>query len=148
MEYNLYKDIFDNSTYGVFVTDLEGNFLEFNDKFCDVTGYSKSRLRDMNFEDLIPEDKKEASKKVVDMLVRTGFVNGERKYINGNSEIRYMYINTVRINGDRYLNYIYDTTKQKNLEKRLNRKKKEQKNISKVQIQYLLFLIKTAVSMI
>ena len=118
----------EEAPYGIYITDLEGHFLDLNKKTCEITGYSKHELKKMKFEELIPEDERPASRNAVEELIRTGFVHGERKFITSNNETKYMDIKTVRINDNEYLNYIYDVTEQKKLVENIKQERNKTKN--------------------
>jgi PAS domain S-box-containing protein len=52
----LLRAFFDNLTVGTAQVDLDGNFLEVNDRYCQITGYSRDVLLTMNRRDLIHPD--------------------------------------------------------------------------------------------
>ncbi len=51
-----YQGIFDASTDGVFVLDLDGNILEANPAACKLYGYTRDELRELGPKDLIHPD--------------------------------------------------------------------------------------------
>lgn len=51
-----YKDIFDMSSEGICIIDLEGNILEVNDSICKLTGYNDQELLTMNIFDIVKNE--------------------------------------------------------------------------------------------
>ena len=39
-----FRAAFEHAPIGMVITDLEGNFLEVNDAYCQITGYSREEL--------------------------------------------------------------------------------------------------------
>jgi PAS domain S-box-containing protein len=53
----LFRAFFDNVAVGTAQVDLQGGFLQVNDRYCQITGYSREELLHMNRRDVIhPED--------------------------------------------------------------------------------------------
>ncbi len=51
-EYTLYKKILETSMDGFWMVDKNGNILEVNDAYCELSGYSRRELLSMNIADL------------------------------------------------------------------------------------------------
>lgn len=51
-----YRALFDQSSEGIFLHDLEGNILDVNDKACMQLGYSQDELLRLNVFDLFPKN--------------------------------------------------------------------------------------------
>ena len=58
-----FKAIINNIREGYFEVDLEGNLTYFNDTLCNLTGFSKDELLDLNYKHLTDE---ESRKKIFD----------------------------------------------------------------------------------
>lgn len=41
-----FRSIFEQAAVGVALVNLDGNFIEFNQKFCDILGYSKAEIKE------------------------------------------------------------------------------------------------------
>ena len=48
------RGLFELSPLGIALTDMEGHYLEFNQAFVDITGYSESELKDLNSWEMTP----------------------------------------------------------------------------------------------
>jgi len=52
-----FRAVFEQAAVGFVHTDLEGNFLDVNQKFCEIIGYSREEMLARNFRDIThPED--------------------------------------------------------------------------------------------
>lgn len=61
--------IVENTPVGIDLLDMEGNFLEVNKAFCNLTGYSQEELLKMNFRDItVPDDLPENEKQINALL--------------------------------------------------------------------------------
>ncbi len=83
-----FKSLFENNPHTVFLFDLDGNFINVNEKATELTGYSYDELLDMNFSSLVKEDDLPAVQRHFEKAVNgknqkyetTGFTkSGERK---------------------------------------------------------------------
>jgi PAS domain S-box len=52
---NRFKNYIDNAPDGVFIADLQGNYITVNEAVCHMTGYSKAELLNKNVLSLTPE---------------------------------------------------------------------------------------------
>jgi len=59
-----FSNIFQKSNDGIYINDVDGNFLNVNDKLIEQIGYSKKEFLKMNIVDLIPKEL-EATTKVI-----------------------------------------------------------------------------------
>jgi PAS domain S-box-containing protein len=50
-----YRTLFESSTDGIYYTDVEGKFVEFNDAFLKMLGYSKDELLNLSIRDITPQ---------------------------------------------------------------------------------------------
>jgi diguanylate cyclase (GGDEF)-like protein/PAS domain S-box-containing protein len=52
----LFRAIFEQAAAGIFTLSLEGKFLSANQRFCDITGYTREELLSLFFKDIIHPD--------------------------------------------------------------------------------------------
>jgi len=50
-----YRDIFENINEGIYLHDLQGNFIDINTHFAKSMGYTKSEIKTKNVRDLMPD---------------------------------------------------------------------------------------------
>ncbi|MEH1820681.1 MAG: PAS domain S-box protein [Nostoc sp.] len=48
-----YRSLFEQAAVGINQCDLSGRYIQVNQRFCDLTGYTQSELLDMSWQDLI-----------------------------------------------------------------------------------------------
>jgi PAS domain S-box-containing protein len=71
-DYILYKTILETSMDGFWMTDINGNIMEVNNAYCNLTGYSRSELLSMNVADVEVQESPAEVKKHIKLLNRTG----------------------------------------------------------------------------
>ncbi|SDW75087.1 PAS domain S-box-containing protein [Lutibacter oricola] len=96
----LYKVLFEQSATGIAHFDAKGNFIQVNKKYCDIVGYKKSELLDLNFKQIThPDDLEmdaEFTKKVINNELNEFTI--EKRYIHKNKRIIWirLYSNVIR----------------------------------------------------
>lgn len=50
---NRFRSMFEQGAIGTVIASLNGNFLQVNQKFCELVGYSQTELLNLNYTDLI-----------------------------------------------------------------------------------------------
>ncbi|MCD6400113.1 PAS domain S-box protein, partial [candidate division WOR-3 bacterium] len=65
-----YRTLVDQSPDGIFIIDLEGNFLSVNKAICNTLGYDEKELIAMNIWDIVPEKYKKLYKKRVEKIFK------------------------------------------------------------------------------
>ncbi|MCK9373707.1 MAG: diguanylate cyclase [Sulfuricurvum sp.] len=74
-----FKTIFNTSKDGIAILDTESNFLDFNDAYMEMTGFSREELLQMNCISLsIPQDRERATE-MMKKVLEHGFVKGFEK---------------------------------------------------------------------
>ena len=88
-----YRSIFNQAAVGITRSSLEGDYIDVNEKFCEILGYSKEEILQLNSLELTHSDDRPA----VEMMVRKA-INGdvdeytlEKRYIKKNGD--YIWIN-------------------------------------------------------
>lgn len=82
-EHSGFLAIFDNSTIGMVICNLDGRFLNVNGQFAKITGYSKDELYTMTFKDITHPDDLDS-----DIVLIKELLEGKRK--NFQLEKRYL----------------------------------------------------------
>lgn len=73
-EYSHLLALFHNSTIGMVICNPDGRFINVNERFTEITGYSKEELYSMTFREITHPDDLE-----VDLMLYNELVKGERK---------------------------------------------------------------------
>lgn len=107
-----FKSVFENSNLPIIIADLEGNIIEANIAFCNLTGYSMQEITEMTlFEFAHPDSERTSAKNITDFT--TGNVkslsNLNRMIITKNGEKRYVNINLSGIYNEQN-EFIYDVS--------------------------------------
>lgn len=92
-----FKKILETTGDGFFILDINGNFLEVNKSFLEMTGYSKKRLLDMKITDLDFKENHKMFKKHINKIKANGSELFETKFKIKNENTIYVEINTTFI---------------------------------------------------
>ena len=105
-----YQGIFNSSFLGITVTDINGRFLNVNDKWAEMTRYDQNELLDMNIFDILSHESKEAGtiqfKKLRDREVQDIVL--ERRYLrkDGSDFWGQLYMTAIRDPETKALNFL------------------------------------------
>lgn len=117
-----YRTIVQTSLDGFWITDtVEGRFLEVNNAYCSMVGYTYGELLQMRISDIEAKESQEETRRHIQVLIEKGFERFESKHRckNGtviNVEISAQYS---KARDGIFVVFIKDTTKHKMAEKEL-----------------------------
>jgi PAS domain S-box-containing protein len=89
-----YRAIFEQASVGVALVALDGRYLEVNNRFCEITGYSAEELRHLSFRDLTHPDDLQSSLEETDKLIAglTQRCALKNRHIRKDGRITWMYM--------------------------------------------------------
>lgn len=141
----LFDYLFNLPLLGAAITDARGNWLEVNDKFVEITGYSRESLSSLTWQDLTPPDDIEEEKnKYAEVLAgRLPADFFEKRYIRPNGDIIHVRVSTTRINlasrqGDYFLSLIEDISDRKMAEEKLKKSETRYKDLVELGVDGIL----------
>jgi PAS domain S-box-containing protein len=113
-----FETIFKFSRDGIAITDLESNFLECNDAYLKMTGYSKEELLQKSCIGISVKEDYQRSLKVMEEIIKEGFIENFEKTIIAKSGERIEINMTISLLPDkkRFLLVVKDVTALKNIE--------------------------------
>jgi len=115
-----FRSYVEHSPDGIFVVNKKGKYLSVNEAACEVTGYSRDELLDMNLLDLIPEEAKEKARMHFQTLLEKGKASAEIPFEKKDGSLNYWIVKAVKLSQDRYLGFVHNITERKEAEERLN----------------------------
>jgi len=111
------RGLFELSTLGIALTDQSGRFVEFNESYRALTGYSEKELHTMNFWQLTPPEYLQEERAVLASLENTGHYGPYNKHYVRKDGFRVsVRLNgvTLRLDGKPYTwSIVEDTTEQR-----------------------------------
>lgn len=118
------RGLFDLAPLGIALADLQGHYVEFNEAFLRICGYSAEELRALDYRILTPEKYRASDARQSELLLQTGrFGPYEKEYIRKDGSLVNVRINGIRItlnDGQTYGWSIYeDITESKQVEMNL-----------------------------
>jgi PAS domain S-box-containing protein len=118
-----YRTIIQTTTDGFCLTDIDGMFLDVNDAFCRMIGYSREELLKMSVSDIDAVEKREEMATRIVRIKETGvdrFETCQRRKDNRliNVEVN---LNYIEVDGGRMFAFIRDITGRKHVEEEKRR---------------------------
>ena len=116
-----YKTIVQTTLDGFWLTDMKGRFLDVNDAYCRLIGYSRNELLKMSITDIEAVEKPEATAARITKIEEVGGDKFETHHRCRNGKIIDVEIsvNYIRVGGGRMFVFIHDITKRKQAEEKL-----------------------------
>lgn len=121
-----FRNIFENAPIGMGIGTLEGKFLQVNNAFCAMFGYTKVELEQMKFEDITHPDDLSTSTAMVQKLIdgEIGFYRQEKRYLRKDGQCVWATLAMSTVSGGfglpKYaIAQIEDITERKRIEKEL-----------------------------
>jgi len=121
----IYRDLFEHSLDLIYVSDLNGNFLDANDLTLISLGYEREEITNMKFLDLLEQDEINKTYGVLKEIIKTGKQSKREEYKirakNGNFIFVETYAMPLKRNGKMYaiLGFGKNITDRKKAEQRL-----------------------------
>jgi PAS domain S-box-containing protein len=116
-----YQTIIRTAMDGFWLTDMRGHFLDVNEAYCSLTGYSRDELLNMSIPDIEAIEKPEDVARRIRKLKRVGHDRFETRHRRKDGEIVdvEVSINYLSTDGGRYFVFVRDITERKQAEKML-----------------------------
>jgi len=122
-----YTTIIQTALDGFWITDLKGQFLDVNDSYCQMIGYSREELLTMAIPDLEASEKREETAQHIKKIIEQGYDRFEThhkckdgKNINLEINAKYSYLG-----GGQLIAFIRDITEQKRAVKEFDAERNE-----------------------
>jgi PAS domain S-box-containing protein len=117
-----FKSYVNNAPDGIFITDVNGRFIDVNPAASTITGYSRDDLTSMSIPDLIPLETVNEANDHFERLKRSGRSTGDVKFHTKGGDIRWWAVTAVHLDHGRYLGFCKDVTEQKQAEQALKQR--------------------------
>jgi len=114
-----FRSYIDNSPDGVFITDMNGRYLEVNPAAVRLTGYSESELLLMRLGDILSPGSVDSALLSLDLLKQSGQCKADLEFRHKNGANYWLTLDAVKLSGDRYLGFAKDITEKKWIEEAL-----------------------------
>jgi PAS domain S-box-containing protein len=130
-DYIQYKIILETSMDGFWMTDINGNIMEVNNAYCNLTGYRRSELLSMNVADVEVLESPAEVKKHIKMLNRTGSHRFITKHKCKNGKIIELEVSANSIKSDHIKTFAFfrDITDHIKAEKEIIKARRDWENI-------------------
>lgn len=123
-----FRESFENAEIGMALVSPEGNWMRVNKKLCEITGYNKEELLQINFQDITHPDDLNTDLKNVQKLL-TGDINGyqmEKRYYHKNGHLIWVLLHVSIVKSEsgtplHFVSQIEDITEKKLADEKLKK---------------------------
>ncbi len=108
-----YRTIIEQASDGIFISDLEGNYLDVNPNGEQLTGYTKAEILNMTIYDLMPPGDKTVNPPKLKELFEVGAAINERVFKTKDGTLKEVEISAKLLGDGRLLGLVRDITTRK-----------------------------------
>jgi diguanylate cyclase (GGDEF)-like protein/PAS domain S-box-containing protein len=114
-EKNKFETLLRASIDGFWVVDFNGSFLDVNDAYCQLMGYSREELLSMGIQDVEASESTEETAQHIAKIIETGSDRFETKHLSKSGEVINIEVSThySDYQGGRFYCFLRDITEQK-----------------------------------
>jgi len=136
------RTFYELSPIGISLTDMQGKFVEFNEAFQRICGYTAKELNELDYWDLTPIKYKDTEQEQLDSLNKTGkYGPYEKEYIQKGGHLIPLRLSGVLITAEDGSSYIWslveDITQQKQYQNELHFAKEQAETAYKAKSAFL-----------
>lgn len=114
-----YRTIVEQASEGIFISDMDGNYLEVNNNGAQMSGYTKEELMHKTVYDLMPEEDLVLQPPHIDDIFTGGVSLNERRLKMKDGSIKPIEISAKRLGDGRILGIVRDISERKKSEEQL-----------------------------
>jgi len=115
-----YASLFNYAADGIFITDLEGNYMDVNETGCRLLGYTREEILRMNIRDLLKPESNPAPIQFDELRAGRAVINERLLHHHDGFEVP-VEISAKKIDNDRLQAIVRDITERKKAEEALQR---------------------------
>lgn len=114
-----YRQLFNDITTAIFITDSTGQFLDMNRKATEMLGYTREEMLQMSFTDVLTAEERAALPPRFHLVEKGNSYISERNFNHKDGSVVYAEINASRLSPDRLMGVVKDITALKKLRREL-----------------------------
>jgi len=126
------KTILRTTMDGFYLVDIAGRFLDTNDSYCQMTGYSREELLKMAIKDIEVIDTDEDIKRRIQQIMKAGYARFETRHKRKDGKVIDIEasVNAIKSPGGKLVVFMRDITERKRTETELRRSNRAMRMIS------------------
>jgi PAS domain S-box-containing protein len=96
-----FRAFFDNAGVGIVQIDLDGRYVRFNDRYCQIVGYSRQELQGRDLMELVhPEDRQEDRRKIMQYFRgQVPQYDVEKRYVRKDGRVVWAHVTASLVRG-------------------------------------------------
>jgi diguanylate cyclase (GGDEF)-like protein/PAS domain S-box-containing protein len=114
-----FRAYMEKSPLGIFVTNMEGHYVEVNQAACQMSGYTEEELLNLSIPDFIAPEFLEKGMKLFERLLKEGYLEAEIMVRKKNREIFWINLTAVCAADNIVISFCQDITRRKQTEEEL-----------------------------
>ncbi len=134
----VYRAYFTESPLAVFVSNLEGRYLEVNGAATALTGYSRDELLSMSIPDLLVTEGASEMRDRFAGLLALGAGRHEIRIRRKDGSVRHCLVHAAAIGDDRLLGFLFDVTDRREAEEKLRESEERYRGLSEASLEAIL----------
>ncbi len=128
------RQLFENAPIGICITDADGYFVDFNDGYCQMYGYTREELKGQHFTVVVPKEKEQHWRRVHDRFIAgQEDTRGEFEVLHKSGRPMIVLADSARGTGPdgrpRKITFVVDITARKQAERNLKRSEEIQRHL-------------------
>jgi len=130
---NKFRKIYEEGPFGMSLVNSNFKFIMVNRKFCEITGYTESELKQFTFSDITYNDDKDIGVESVRKLIKGEIqvFKSEKRYVRKDGEVIWGAL-TVTANFDKNENFLYNVSIVEDITERKKSEKKIQEQLDEL----------------
>jgi PAS domain S-box-containing protein len=116
-----FRSYFENSPFGILITDEQGQIVEVNQVTCKITGYSAKELLTKTIPDLITENARNEALNHFNKVVNEGKASGSLPFLTKKGEVKTWAVDALKISETRFIGFVNDITDSMSANSQLDR---------------------------
>ncbi|MFC1651094.1 PAS domain S-box protein [Candidatus Latescibacterota bacterium] len=115
-----HNTIINTTLDGYWELDQSGQFIDVNDKYCEMSGYTRKEMLGMRIPDIEAVESPEETKAQIEKVIKDGYGRFERKHRRKNGSIFDVEISTIFMKeSNQFVVFVHDITESKKAEEAL-----------------------------
>ncbi|MCA9934615.1 MAG: PAS domain S-box protein [Anaerolineales bacterium] len=115
-----YQALFEQAADGIFIADMQGRYIEVNQRGCELLGYTREEVLNLSMQDLVPAEDQAHEPLHWDDLLAGKIILSERRLRRKDGRLLLVEISGRMLSGGFFLGMVRDISERKQIEQKLS----------------------------